>query len=469
MLSQVRSWLGSLFEVDEQDRLKVIFLSVTYLLVIGAYTVAKELKDSIFISAVGKEYLPWAKISSMIVLVPAVLLYSKLVDVLRRYQLLSVCCTFFGLVSLIIAYQLGDPLVGLSNTHTSPDRIYGWLVYYFVEGYTPFVVSVVWAFANSITSPEGAKKNYALMVAGSKIGGMLTSGIAWAIFSMGATSSFTMSDVARHQLVFAGSALMLLCVPGVIWLMMRMVPGRYMHGYEAAYQVEKSKAKTNDGIFSGLILLFKYPYVLGIFSMIFFYEVVATVLSYLRVGVAQSTATSISDVSGFFFKIIFMMHAASFVIAFFGTRTLLKKLGERICLVLIPLLTGVLLLYLMVVATPGAVVVAFVALKSINFAFSWPVRESLYIPTVKDIKFKSRSWIDAFGGKFAKSSGSTFNIIATKFGESAILSLHSVFFAIIIGFWFVAALLLGKRFETAVANNEVIGFDKAEDGKQQAA
>ena len=45
---------------------------------------------------------------------------------------------------------------------------------------------------------------------------------------------------------------------------------------------------------------------------------------------------------------------------------------------------------------PWALIVAFIALKSVNYAFSCPVRESLYIPTVKEIKFKSKTPLKSF-------------------------------------------------------------------------
>ncbi|MGB8367345.1 MAG: hypothetical protein WCD44_03210, partial [Candidatus Babeliales bacterium] len=183
------------------------------------------------------------------------------------------------------------------------------------------------------------------------------------------------------------------------------------------------------------------------------------ILSYLRLGIAQEHAESISDVSKVLFEMVFKTHVVGLFISVFGTGTLLKKLGTRICLLLIPLSIGGFLLYLMFETTPEALINAFVGFKAINYAFSWPVRESLYIPTIKEIKFKSKSWIDAFGSKFAKTSGSTFNIISTNLGPSLFLPLHSFFFAFIIGLWFIAAFLLGKRFDKAVVNNEVIGVE----------
>lgn len=454
---------------ESYARLKFFFLSIAFFFVIGGYTVAKELKDSIFVSIVGRTYVPTAKILAMFVLIPAIFFYSIMVDKVRRYQLLAFYSAFFGIFGIIFAWMLGHPTIGLSNTDSSPYRIFGWIFYFFVEGYSPFVVSVFWAFANSITSPQGAKNNYAYMVSASKLGGMLSAAVAWYVFSLNAAcDNGSPFDVFAHQIVLVMSSCMLLFVPVVIYFLMKKVPGKYLHGYEAVYQAEKKQQDKKEetekisvgGMFSGLILLLRYPYVMGIFGMVFFYEVIATILSYLRLGVAQSYSMNISQVSAFLFKLMFIMHLVGFVMSLFGTSNLLKRLGERTCLLLIPLLSGGLLCYLMVETTPLAITSAFILLKAVNYAFAWPIRESLYIPTTKEIKFKAKSWVDAFGSKFAKASGSTFNSITASLGPTMMLPVHSFFFAFMVSLWFLVAFLLGIRFDRAIDRNEVIGLDK---------
>ena len=154
-------------------------------------------------------------------------------------------------MGLLFAYLLGQPGIGLSNTDSSPYRIFGWLFYFFVEGYSPFVVSVFWAFANSVSSPEGAKRNYPYMVAASKVGGMVSSGLGWYLLAgiaQEASCSFgSPSDVWVHQVILGISSLMLVCVPFIIYLLIRNVEGRYLHGYEAVYKVEKNKEKRGRG------------------------------------------------------------------------------------------------------------------------------------------------------------------------------------------------------------------------------
>jgi ATP:ADP antiporter, AAA family len=464
MRSRDTNLFKSMFNVEPHERLKLALLTLTFFFVIASYTILKELKDSIFVVIVGRTNLPYAKYAAMFVLVPAILLYSLLVDRLRRYHLLYVYSIFYGLVGLIFAFLLAHPTIGLANTDSSIYRIFGWVFYFFVEGYSPFMVSVFWAFANSITDPDEAKQNYGLMVSGSKLGGMISAGLAWMILSRSnPLAAYISSDIARHQLLLGFSSVMVLAVPFTIMSLMRNVSGKYMHGYEAAYQVERERRKAGEaktGLFAGLSMFVKYPYLLGIFCMVFFYEIINTVLNYQKVGIAQANSSSVSEISSFLFQIIFWTHLIGFLISLLGTKTLMNKLGERLCLLLIPVTAGLLLFYFMFNYSPFGLLSVLIIMRAINYGFSYPVRESLYIPTVKEIKFKSKSWIDAFGSKFAKTTGSTFNVFAEYMGEALIFTSYGLFFAGIISIWIVAAILLGKRFERAIANNEVIGAEK---------
>lgn len=465
--SKSKSQIGGFFDVDPHERLKVLFLSLAFFLIIAGYTLVKDLKDSIFISVVGRTYIPYAKVLGMLVLIPSIFIYSTLVDRMNRYRLLMLYSTIFGAMGVLSAIFVGHPTIGLANPASSPYRIFGWLFYFFAEGYTPFVISVFWAFANSINSPESAKKGYALVVAASKVGGAVTAGLAWFVFSwIDRNGNDLISDITLHQVALFVSGVTLLLIPVIVLFLLRLVPANYLHGYEAAYKLEHSKKgqvaeedaeAKGVGALAGLWMLLRYPYAMGIFGMVFFYEVIATILSYLRLEVAVANTSSIAGLTGFLFKTYFITHIMGIVISLFGTRALLNRLGERICLLLVPLLSGLLLFYFMFDMTQSGLVFAFAVLKSINYAFAWPVRESLYIPTVKDIKFKSKSWIDAFGSKLAKATASAFNLFANNMGTSMFLSTHAFFFAGVIGVWFVTAFALGRRFDRAVKNNEVIG------------
>jgi len=93
-------------ERKSSERLKLFLLSSVYFLIIAGYTVLRDLKNSVFVATVGKEYVPLAKFGVVLFLIPAILFYSKLVDRVRRYQLLMIYSVFYALFSLIVGLFL---------------------------------------------------------------------------------------------------------------------------------------------------------------------------------------------------------------------------------------------------------------------------------------------------------------------------------------------------------------------------
>lgn len=449
--------------VDEHERMKALLLMLSFFFIIGSYTILKELNDALFVSIVGKEFQPWARILSMLILVPAIFFYSRLVDVMRRHQLFYFYATLYGLGGLVFAYLLGNPTIGLANTDASPYRLFGWIFYVFIEGYSPFMVSLFWAFANSINTPETAKSNYTFIVAGSKIGGMLTAAFAWWLLTRPLNAGvFSLNDVQNHQILLVIGSLFALCVPLVVYILMKKIPQKNLHGYEAVYRVEKQEKYHKTGVISGLTTLLNQPYLLGIFGMVFFWEVTNVVFQYQRLCIGQLCSKTASEFTGFLFEQVFLMHALGFIIVLFGTRAFIELLGERRSLILVPVASGALFLYYLSSQSATAVLIVYALIRSINYAFAIPLRETLYIPTTKEMKFKSKSWIDAFGAKIAKGFGAQYIMFTLWIADSMVMFSNAIFFTCLISLWIIAAHLLGRRFESAVAKNEVIGIETAE-------
>ena len=463
-MAQLLKRMGLSFDLNKRDLFKIFLLSLAFFCVIGAYTILKELKDILFTQFVGTGAFGDVKFISMFMLIPATLLYAKLVDSMSRFQLLCIYSGIYGVVGLIIAYYLADPVIGLPNTVASYDRWFGWFIYLFYEGAVPFVVSLFWSFSNSVTSPETAKKGYPLMIAGSKLGGMCTAGLAWMLLTpTGIIGNIGLSDVFIHQLLLGLASIMLCSAPIIVYYLLKVGNQENLHGYEAVYKVEKKEEEDGTdqtGMLSGLFIMFKQPYILAIFAMIFFYELLNVVISFQRVVILKSAADTVGGFSGLMFEQRMIIHMIGFFVSFFGTRVLLKVLGERICLLLNPIFIGMLLIYFMMAHDVNAILVVYTGLGVLNYAFASPLRESLYIPTVKDIKYKSKSWIDSFGMKISKTASSLFIKSAKNITPGSMMFnvVYISFFSSVIALWILVAWWLGRRYTQAIEKNEVIGL-----------
>ncbi len=453
---------GNILAIEPKELLKVMLLSLTFFFVIGAYTVTRELKDAVFLNVIGQDrkLIAYAKIFSMLFLIPTIFFHSWLIDLLRRHYLLYFYATVYAILGFIFVIFFGHPTIGLVNTVTSPTRIFGWLFYFFIEGYAPLLVSVFWAFSNSITSPSSAKNNYAVMIAGSKLGGILTAGAGWLLLR-----NAVFSDVANLQILLAVSSTMLCVVPIIIFSLIKEVPHHELHGYEAAYKLQKERHREHkdeggswlQSMLSGLIMLFKYPYVMGIFGMSFFFELINQAIKVESIIFGKNASHTLSEFTAFLLWQALLVHLVAFIVVIFGTRALIGYLGERRSLMLVPAATGLSMLGFIMKPSYATAIFAFVVTRSINYAFAAPLRESLYIPTIKEVQFKSKSWIDGVGSKFAKTCASSFNMYIDGLMGPVLLAVQSGFFSIVTLTWLLVAYALGWRFEKAIKRNEVIG------------
>ena len=433
---------------------KLLLLSLISFFVSGAYTILKEFKYLVFMATVGKEYIPFVKIGALLVLVPALFIYSRFVDTKSKYQLLFGYTSVYFVFGCIFLFFLGSPTIGIANTSLSVSRYFGWLFYFFVEGYNPFVLSLFWAFTNSISTPNEAKNNYGIFIALANLGGAVSSGLACLLFSLN-NKLFKITDIFMHQIVLAIAIVFLGLILFCVITLLKTISKRRLIGYEDLCSTKDEDCE-QIGMFAGLKLLLQSKYVLAIAATVFFYEIIDTIFGYLRVIVAQESSSSISGMSNFLFTSVFILHSFGFLIAILGANFVIKRFGVSRCLLITPVLTMLLLLIFFFNSSSIMVIVTFIIFRSLNYIFTIPVRQALYIPTSKTIRFKSKSWIGVFGSKFGKVGGSTYTIFVELFKSAAHVPLYVGCCLTVACSWLFVSRFLGLRFDTVVKKKELI-------------
>jgi AAA family ATP:ADP antiporter len=456
------SW-KSLWSIKPEYTSKVFYLALTFLLMSCTLVIWRPLKMAIFAKMVGAYQVPEAKLYSLLFIIPLILVYSKLVDVLRRHHLLYCYTIFHAVGGIIFAYLLTHPVHGLANTQVSSDRWLGWAFYFFMESFDAFFSATFWSFADSVNNPKDAKNYYGFLVSGSKIGGIIASALLY--ITLGCCSVGNEVHFLPGAL-FVGS--LLLCAASfALYLLVTKVPDTIMHGYEATYQLEKHKKRESEartGILGmlrssvdGLIIMLKKPYVLGIFSLVVFYDVMVVIFDWWVAVHADQQLPTVGAMTAFYAKYYFFLNAIGLVISFLGTTPILRLVGIRISLFLFPLFCLSMLIVTYLFPTANVFFAVLVGLRSFNYAFNHPTREFLYIPTTKDIKFKAKTWTDAFGSRIAKSFGSVFNK-ALKCTSPAFALVSSLSLSLGLTFlWLIIVYFLGKTLQNAIDNKQVIG------------
>lgn len=435
-------------DLKGKELIKFVLLALGFFFLIGAFWPLKTLKDSTFINVVGPLYLPYAKLASVILFFPLVLLYSKVVDHFSKEKIIYWIIGVYGIIGFILVYFLNHPTIGLQNTSCYPGRWIGWAFFLFVESFITLMLSVYWSFINDVTTPESAKKGYGLIIFGTQLGGLLFT-------ILGNILSSNPDNYAKNAPIIALiSVSMFFLIAFVVFILKNVVGAEQMSSYE---ETIKSEFK-NDlpepvkiGFWDGLRVIITHPYVAGIFAVIFFQEVISTLLGFQMSLLIKATYQDPGLVNKFSFNFALAVQLLACLFGLFGTSFFQRRFGIRFCLVTYPILLGVSIVTYMFYPTLSVIFVVMLIAKAFNYALNQPAKETLYIPTSKNIKYKSKAWIDMFGLRFAKASGAAFNGVV-----GPIVSISGGFALILITVWIFLASLLGVKFKKTIENNEII-------------
>jgi AAA family ATP:ADP antiporter len=455
LMSKITAWVDQFLKVEKSERVKLVNLSFAFFFVIGSYSILRSLKTPIFLGFVGKEYLPLSKIISMFMLFPVIVFYSKLIDKVRRYQVVVTVFSIYALICLVFALIFMHPVYGVGNTVTSPYRFIGWAFEFFMDFYQALVVSSFWSFVTSLSTPKFASKTYGIIVATSRIGGIISTLSAFVLLDL----RFFSDRLSIPILTSCGGFLLAIAIL-FIYQIIKKVPYDDLNGYAYIHQtgLKKEHVQKKPGVFEGLRLLLAEPYVMGIFGMVCCFEMINIVFDYkMDVLVSIATNNDIYAMSKFMTFYTASFQFLGFFLAFFGTTSFLKYVGVRAGILVTPLSLAVLGIVLFIYPNLNVIFVGLVISRALNYGFNNPIREVLYIPTVKDVQFKSKAWIDSFGRTISKSSGSAINLLTAFQSLNAQMAIVFIFITSVSAAWVALGYFMGKKYVKTIENSEVIG------------
>jgi len=437
-------------DLTGQEVKKFGILSSIFFLVIGIYWMLKTMKNPIFDLHVGFRYQPLAKIASLLFVALTVIFYSKLVDWFKKQTVFYIICSFYGLGFIALAYLLAHPqLLVAHQACFIPGNILGWITYLFIESFGSIMPALFWAFVASNTTTESAKRGYAMIATCTQVG---------TIFGPLFISNYS----ARFGLpVFFGiSGLLILFIPTIILLYTKVIPGEYADN-------SSSSSKGRSGFTEGLRLLVTRPYLMGVFAIATLYEFIGTILDFQKGMLISSNYPSKLDGGAAFAWFNGLEGSAigvvSLFFAMFGTSFFMRKFGLKFSLISFPTVIGltvttVFSMYMLGASSYQLMWVFFgavVLIKGLNYALNNPSKEVLYIPTSKDVKYKTKGWIDAFGARLLKTFGAGVNN-ALSSSLCTLLSVGTFLSLGVIGIWIYAAGYVSSSFDTLQKENKIV-------------
>jgi len=445
-------------DIKKEEVLKFGLFALVLFFILGSYWALRLLKDSLiyklafpeslgWAQGYGKDLIPSLKMITPFIVAGVVVIYTKLLDMMEKHKLFYVFCSFyaflFGLtaIALFVLKSFGPQYIG-----AYPLAALGVAVYFATESFGSLVIALFWSFAVSCNRTDEAKRSFPFMIAVAQIGTI--GGSSLLIFGMPNWAIYTLCTVTT------------ILVMVMINRIVTVIPASNL----VSDKVEK---KQKPDILAGIKLLFTQPYLLGVFIVSTFYEIVKTIVDFQMKS--QASLLPGMDFEVFLGWFGFWTNMTAFLMALLGTSYIMKKYGLKFCVIVYPVIFAISMIALYVYHQTGpspenlcwATFGVMMLVTALSYAVNNPTKEMMYIPTSSDAKFKVKGITDTVGSRGSKAVGSAINNSLNVGATQAIKVANILAFGTLIGLgfiavWLVAAFYVGTKNAQLVKDNQII-------------
>lgn len=437
-----------LWPIHSYELKKIIPMLIMFFCISFNYTILRDMKDSLVVTAGGSgaEVIPFLKFWGVLPgAVIFMLIYAKLSNKLSKPALFYSCIApfliFFGLFALILyparnflhPHELADHLqtvlpagfMGLIAVFRN------WvfsLFYILSELWGSVVLSLLfWGFANDITKVMEAKRFYALFGVGANVA-LLFSGPTIRYFAnlpkkLSILDGIDPWGITINKLMLIVVGLGLVIVACYWWINKNVLTDARFYSQDEQKSSKKEKPKLSMKDSFKFLASSKY---LGLLALIVLsYGIAINLVEVSWKAQLKIQYPNSNDYLAFMGGFSFVTGLVTVFTTLFLGGNIMRKFGWKISALLTPILlilTGVTFLGLIVFRKSlpeyligGLTLQLFIVLagaaqniltKSCKYTFFDPTKEMAYIPLDQESKVKGKAAIDVVGARLGKSGGS---------------------------------------------------------------
>ena len=428
--SSLHSWATRLVDVRPDELRSLIWSFLYFFSLLCSYYIIRPIRDEMGIAG-GVENLQWLFTGTFLMMLAAVPIFGWIASRYPRKRFIPYVYYFFITNLLLFFFLFSTDL-----THAYVARAF----FIWVSVYNLFVVSVFWSFMADIYSDSQAKRLFGFIAAGGTTG---------AIVGPALTGNLVLLLGPKNLLPISAILLFVsvVCIRRLISKRHEstsMVPDSFSK--TGPNQSEDSDEKPMGGsIVAAFSLVLSSPYLMGICLLIFLFTTLATFLYFQQAQIVRDSFDDPSRRTAVFAAIDFVVNILAVVIQVFLTGRIVKSMGLRWSLALIPVLLG--LGFLMLGLAPLLIVLVIVQVvrRAGNYAITRPSREMLFTVLTKEEKYKAKNFIDTAiyrGGDVVSAW-----VYAGLSGLGLSLSAIALAAVPLSGIWATVSYILGKERE----------------------
>jgi AAA family ATP:ADP antiporter len=387
-----------------------------------SYYVLRAVRDEISAADRGNlQYLWTAVFVAMLIVVPA---YSWAGSRWPRGVFVPLVNRFF-IVNLVAFYVA---LVLLPESARAwIDRVF----YVWASVFALFVVTVFWGFMVDCFGNAQSKRLFGFIAVGSSLGAIAGSALT----------------AALAQILPPFTLLLAACLPlEAACACARMLHRRFGGN---ADPVRAENRPLAGGAWSGMAIVFRSPYLMGIAGYILLMTYASTVLYFVQADLVRAALADRAARTALFAQIDLWSNICTILLQVWLAARIIRWLGVGATLAALPVVTGAGFLWLGATPQLAALIALQVAYRALRYGLAKPTREVLYTVLGREEKYKSKAFLDTAiyrGGDLA--SGWIFTglkALGLSIGAIALAA------APLAALWALIALWLGRRQDKASA------------------
>ena len=377
-------FLGLFTEVRTGEGGTALLLTLNIFLVLTTYYIIKPVREALILAGGGAELKSYTSAGQTLLLLAVIPAYARLASRMPRRPLINtVTVIFLGcLVAFWALAKAGTPLLGVA-------------FFLWVGIFNLMVVAQFWSFANDVYTTDQGKRLFPIVGFGASIGAALGAKVA----------SLLIAPIGVQELLLVSAAIL-----GLSLVLTNVIDGRARREKAAAEATRGDEPGEDEplGKSGAFQLVMKNRYLLLIGILLLLLNWVNTTGEYILGRVVSGAAKeavaaglagglSVGDYIGkFYADFFFIVNVVGVLIQLFVVSRILKYLGVRVAILILPLIAlgGYLILAFLPILT--VVRWAKTAENATDYSLNNTVRAVLFLPTTREQKYKAKQAIDTF-------------------------------------------------------------------------
>lgn len=358
------------FSIAKEERPKTFLMMAYFFLVIALIYILKPVRSALFLDQLGAQNLRYVYMSEGLFLILVVWAYVGLSKRIPKPAFFLVILGFFA-SNLVLFWFLFRIQMNYRAAF-----FYIWVASFSITMTTQF-----WLLANDLFSSGEGKRLFGPMISAGSAGG-----IVGGLFTQWAVRWVQTEDLLLIAAVMVGLC-MILSVE--VWKKVGLTQPQVSATHTKETQPE-------------IKVDWKSSYLIALISIIVFAKMASTIVDNQFNRVVELSIATKQERTAFFGGFMAWTNAASFIAQLFLTRLSLERFGARRSLLILPIGLALFSFTSLIYPVLGFGLALKIFDGSMNYSIQQAGKEMLFLPLLREVRYRVKPVIDMLGFRFAK-------------------------------------------------------------------